>query len=190
MPGGHKHLRRNVGKQPTLVPRVSPHGAPHRFVTNVNRQRPANARVFQQTARVLGYLSLRQLFEFVYASRTCGERIDWAVILQRFESLRYGRELRGFAVLANACLNFQVPPALPISGLARLWRRLFRFDLEHPAMRFLFSVGRFLRMLCWLIRIHPRNLGRTPRTMKNLFRVRFYVHLYQEARDGYQSVHK
>jgi Uncharacterised nucleotidyltransferase len=140
--------------------------------------------------RILGILSLRQLFEFVYASRTYGERIDWAVIQQRFDSLGYGRELRGYAMLANAYLGFRVPPVLPISGFAQLRRRFYRIELEHPAMHFLFSLGRFLRMLGWIVRIHARNLGSNPRTMKKLFRVRFYMRLYQEALDGYQSVHE
>jgi hypothetical protein len=140
--------------------------------------------------RVLGILSLRQLFEFVYASRTYGERIDWAVIQQRFDSLGYGRELRGYAMLANAYLGFQVPAVLPISGFAQLRRRFYRIELEYSAMHFLFSLGRFLRMLGWIVRTRACNQVSNPRNMKKLFRIGFYVRLYQEARDGYQSVHE
>jgi hypothetical protein len=59
------------------------------------------------------------LIEFVYASRTFAERIDWAAIQMRFDSLGYGSARRGYAVLANAYLGFQIPPKLPLSGFAR-----------------------------------------------------------------------
>jgi hypothetical protein len=124
-----------------------------------------------------GFLSLRQLFEFVYASRTYDERIDWTVIHQRFDSLGYGRALRGYVVLANT-LGFQVPLVLPISSWARLQRRFYRIQLEHPAIHFLFSLGRFLRLL----RIYARSMGRHPRSMKKLVGVRYYVRLYQKAK--------
>jgi hypothetical protein len=57
---------------------------------------------FVMDIRDRGCVSLRQLFEFVYASRTNAERIDWAAIQQRFDSLGYGSALRGYAVLAIA----------------------------------------------------------------------------------------
>ena len=132
-----------------------------------------------------GYLSLRQLFEFVRASRTYGERIDWAAIQQRFVSLGYGSALRGYAVLASVYLGFQVPRELTISGFARLRLRFYRTELEHPAMHFLFSLGRFLRVLGRRIRIRAGYLASNPRSMKKLFRVRYYVRLYHNALDGY-----
>ena len=125
-----------------------------------------------------GVLSLRQLFEFVHASRTYDERIDWAAIQQRFDSLGYGSALRGYAVLANAYLGFQVPPELPIGGFARLRRRFYRLQLQHPALHFLFSLGRLLRLYA------PRNLGRKPRSMKKLVSVGYYRRLCQKALDG------
>ena len=137
-----------------------------------------------------GFLSLRQLFEFVRANRTYGERIDWALIHQRFDSLGYGSALRGYAVRASVYLGFQVPPALPISGFARLRRRFYRIELEHPAMHFLFSLGRFLRVLGRLVRIRACNKVKNPHSMKKLFMARHYVRLYQAALDGYQSIHK
>lgn len=97
--------------------------------------------------------------------------IDWAVIQQRFDSLGYGSALRSYAVLANAYFGYQVPPALSVSGWARLRRRFYRTELEHPAMHFLFSLGR-------LLRIGARNLGRNPRSMKKLFGARYYIRLY------------
>ena len=115
--------------------------------------------------RDLEFLSLRQLFEFVRTNRTYSERIDWAVIQQRFDSLGYGSALRGYVVLSNAYLGFQVPPELPISGFARLWRRFYRIELEHPVMHFLFSLGRFLRMPGTLVRRHAHNLRRNPRSI-------------------------
>src|SRR5580704_15383484 len=124
-----------------------------------------------------GYLSLRQLFEFVRASRTYGERIDWAAIQQRFVSLGYGSALRGYAVLASVYLGFQVPRELTISGFARLRLRFYRTELEHPAMHFLFSLGRFLRVLGRRIRTRAGYLASNPRSMKKLFRVRYYVRL-------------
>jgi hypothetical protein len=135
--------------------------------------------------RDCGFLSLRQLFEFVRANRTYGERIDWAVIQQRFVSLGYGSALRGYAVPASIYLGFQVPPELTISGFARLRRRFYRTELGHPAKHFLFSLGWFLRVLGTLVRIRAGHLVSNPRRMKKLFRVRFYMRLYQDARDNY-----
>jgi hypothetical protein len=132
-----------------------------------------------------GYLSLRQLYEFVCANRTYGERIDWTVIQQRFVSLGYGSALRGYAVLASVYLGFQVPPELPISGWARLRLRFYRTELEHPAKYFLFSLDRFLRVLGGLVRIRARHLVNNPRSMKKLFKVRYYMRLYQDALDGH-----
>jgi hypothetical protein len=86
--------------------------------------------------RLYGFFSLRQLSEFVRASLTYDERIDWAVIQQRFDSLGYGSALRGYAVLANVYLGFQVPPELAISGFARLRHRFYRTELEHPPCTF------------------------------------------------------
>jgi hypothetical protein len=135
--------------------------------------------------RDCGFLSLRQLFEFVRANRTYGERIDWAVIQQRFVSLGYGSALRGYVVSASIYLGFQVPPELTISGFARLRRRFYRTELGHPAKHFLFSLGWFLRVLGALVRIRAGHLVSNPRRMKKLFRVRFYMRLYQDARDNY-----
>ena len=134
--------------------------------------------------RVDGFLSLRQLFEFVRANRTYSERIDWAVIQQRFDSLGYGSALRGYAALASVYLGFQVPPELTISGWARLRLRFYRTELEHPAMHFLFSFGRFLRVLGRLVRIRARFLVGNPRSIKKLFRARLYVRLFQDALVG------
>lgn len=124
-----------------------------------------------------GCVSLRQLFEFVYARRTYAERIDWAAIQKRFDSLGYGCALRGYAVLANAYLGFQIPPKLPRSGFARLRRRFYRTELEHPALHFPFFLGR-------LLRTQARNLGRNSRNLKKLFGVSYYIRLYWKALDG------
>ncbi|MGH6838358.1 MAG: hypothetical protein ACREDT_06095 [Methylocella sp.] len=132
---------------------------------------------FVTDLRDRGCVSLRQLFEFVYASRTFAERIDWAAIQQRFGSLSYGSALRGYAVLANAYLGFPVPPELPLGGFARLRRRFYRTELEHPALRFPFFLGR-------LLRTQARNLGRNPRNLKKLFGASYYIRLYQKALDG------
>jgi hypothetical protein len=80
-------------------------------------------------------------------------------------------------VLANAYLGFQVPPELPLSGFARLRRRFYRTELEHLALHFLFFLGR-------LLRTQARNLGRTPRNLKKLFGVTYYIRLYRKALDG------
>ncbi|MGH6848749.1 MAG: nucleotidyltransferase domain-containing protein [Methylocella sp.] len=133
---------------------------------------------FVVDSRDRGILSLRQLFEFVYAVRTYGERIDWAVIQQRFDSLGYRSALRGYVVVANAYMGFQVPPALIISGWTRLRCRFYRFQPETPATHFLFSLGR-------LLRIRARNLGNNPRNMKKLLSVRFYIRLYKAVLDAY-----
>jgi Uncharacterised nucleotidyltransferase len=137
-----------------------------------------------------GFLSLRQLFEFVCASRTYDKQIDWGLIQQRFDSLGYGSALRGYVMLANAYLGFQVPSELTISGWTRLRRQFYRIQLEHPSMHFLFALGRALQMLGNLIRVHVRNQINNPRSVKKLFKLRYYIRLYLEALDGYQSVHK
>jgi hypothetical protein len=118
-----------------------------------------------------------QLIEFVYASRTYAERIDWAAIQMRFDSLGYGSARRGYAVLANAFLGFQIPPKLPLSGFARLRRRFYLTELAHPALHFPFFLGR-------LLRTQARNLGRNSRNLKKLFGVSYYIRLYWKALDG------
>jgi hypothetical protein len=140
--------------------------------------------------RERGFLSLRQLFEFVCASRTYDKQIDWGMIQQRFDSLGYGRALRGYVMLADAYLGFQLPPELAISCWTRLRRKFYRIQLEYPAIHFLLSLGRALQMLGNLVRTHIRNQVNNPRSMKKLFRLRYYIRLYREALDGYQSVHK
>jgi Uncharacterised nucleotidyltransferase len=140
--------------------------------------------------RIRGFFSLRQLSEFVYAGRTYDERIDWVLIQQRFDSLGCRNALRRYVVLANAYFGFQVPPALRIGGWPRLQRRFYRIQLEYPPMHFLFALGRLPRMLYRLLGRHARHMGRNPRSMKELFTVRYYISLYQEALDCYQLVHK
>jgi hypothetical protein len=99
---------------------------------------------FVMDLRDRGCVSLRQ-FEFVDASRTYAERIYWAVIRERFDNFGYGSALCGYAVLANAYLGFPVPPELPIGGFARLRRRFYRTELEHPVLLVPFFLGRLLR---------------------------------------------
>jgi hypothetical protein len=130
-----------------------------------------------------GFLSLRQLFEFVHASRAYGKQVDWDLIRERFDSLGYGNALCSYVALANTYLGFQVPPEINIGGWARLRRRLYRIELEHLSMHFLFAFGRLLRIIGSLIRMHAHNQVSNPRRIKKLFKVRYYVRLYQDALD-------
>ncbi len=127
----------------------------------------------------LGYryfLSLRQLFEFVYTCRTRADQIDWAVIQQRAESLGYGNALRSYVALATAYLGFRTPSALTRSVWDPARRQYFRMQLKHPAMYFLFL------LLVGPLRLYARTLIKDPRAMKRLLSVRGYMNLYQLAK--------
>ncbi|MFO1433553.1 MAG: nucleotidyltransferase family protein [Candidatus Competibacteraceae bacterium] len=69
----------------------------------------------------LGWLSLRQLFEFVHANQIYGERVDWNAVVQRFHELGYRKALSEYTAFANAYLGFPPPPGLTVHGWNR-WR--------------------------------------------------------------------
>ena len=143
------------------------HNVIHAFVVNIKED---------------GFLSLRDLFEFAYAGHAYNERIDWAMMQQRFDSLAYASVLRGYVMLANACLGFVVPPALKIGGWSRLRRRFYRIRLERRSMHFLFSLVLPIQRL---MQVQARNFASSPRSMKKVGNRRDYIRLYQNL---YQKV--
>jgi Uncharacterised nucleotidyltransferase len=134
---------------------------------------------FVMDIRDRGVLSLRQLFEFVLASRIYAERINWAAIQDRFDSTGHGNDLRGYVVLANAYLGFQAPPILGLNEWE--WTRFYQIQLENPAMHFLVFAGRRLRT-------RARHIVINPRVLTGLLSARFYMRLYQETMAAYQSI--
>ena len=82
-------------------------------------------------------VSLRQLFEFVLASRAYGERIDWNDIRNRFDSRGHGKALRQYLALANACLDFCAGNEIEFKGRdqASIRPYLIHLDLDNrPAL--------------------------------------------------------
>jgi hypothetical protein len=75
-------------------------------------------------------VSLRQLFEFVLASRVYAERIDWSEIRNRFDSQGHGKALRQYLALANTLLDFHVPDQIDISGGNRPSIRPYLIQLD------------------------------------------------------------
>ena len=122
-----------------------------------------------------GTISLRQLFEFVYASRAYDELIDWAIIEQEFERFGYRGALRDYVVLANAYLGLQAPPGLLVNWWARVRGWFYRVQLKHEFAHFLFALGR-------LLRIGVRTLIKTPGSWKKVYSLDYYIRLYDRAK--------
>jgi len=132
------------------------HNIIHTFLVNTQNQ--------------LERLSLRQLFEFVLASRTFGEQIDWNDIRNRFDSHGYGKALRQYLALANTVLGFQVPNSINMDGRdrPRIQPYLIHLDLENRGALWIFNLLR-------QVRSRLRALWRKPRkTFGKLFTLGVY----------------
>ncbi|MEF8698648.1 MAG: nucleotidyltransferase family protein [Candidatus Accumulibacter sp. UW20] len=124
-------------------------------------------------------MSLRQAFEFVLASRTYENRIDWTIIKERFDTIGYGRPLRQYLALANTCFN----DSLPLSGgivvdandQRRIKPYLLRHNLESRAA--LWTIGLFC-----LVMVRLRRLYSDPRRIKRLLDADFYGNLRDSGR--------
>jgi len=137
-----------------------------------------------------GFLSIRQLFEFVYACRTWAERIDWELIEERLDTLGYGGDLRSYVALANAYFGFRMPSTLTRSRGNPLRRRLYRLQLEHPATLFLFSLVRLVQILGSILRTRAHALVNTPQPIKELLRFRNYMWVYRELKGVFRWVNR
>lgn len=98
-------------------------------------------------------LSLRQLFEFVLASRVYGERIDWNDIRNRFEGRGHGKALRQYLALAHSYFDFDGPRELSIDfrDSPDIRRYLIHLDSSSRTVLWTFNLaqqlkGRFLRL--------------------------------------------
>ena len=118
-------------------------------------------------------LPQRQLFEFVRASQTYGERIDWNAVKTRFDAFGCRNALRQYIAFSHAYFCFNAPPEIDIDRWNRLRVKahLFRLDLGHPAIEWVFAL---------LInrRRYANSLGNNPSSMKKLLTKGFYYRLY------------
>jgi len=109
-------------------------------------------------------LSQRQLFEFVLATRTYGDRIEWNDIRHRFDSHANGKALRQYLALANTCLGFNVPNSINMDGRdrPRIQLYLFHLDLENRIALWTLNLARQVRSRLRVLREKP---GRTTRKL-------------------------
>jgi hypothetical protein len=118
-------------------------------------------------------LSQRQLFEFVHAAGTYGERVDWNTVRSRFDASGFRNALRQYIGFSNAYFRFNAPPEIDMGpwNKFRVEAYLFRLDLCHPAIEFAFA-------LLAQIRLRIFNLRKNPRNIKKLLLITFYSRLY------------
>jgi len=116
------------------------------------------------TKHHLQRLSLRQLFEFVLATRTYGDRIEWNDIRHRFDSHANGKALRQYLALANTCLGFNVPNSINMDGRdrPRIQLYLFHLDLENRTALWTLNLARQVRSRLQALRKRP---GKTVRKL-------------------------
>lgn len=121
--------------------------------------------------------SLRQLFEFSLMSKAYGERIDWKSIGSRFEIFGYGKSLRQYVALANACLGLKAPPAIDISRLYRFQTALYlqRQDMNSPVVENI--INRLSPINCSLAK-----LRRSPSRIRRLLKLNFYSRFFSNMK--------
>jgi hypothetical protein len=124
-------------------------------------------------------MSLRQSFEFVRASRTYADSLDWDVIRDRFETLGYGIPLRQYLALVNHCFGFPRPSAITVDSneQARIRPYLIRQNLDNRTARWT------INLLCQVIR-RLRTFSNHPGRIKRLLDADFYLNL----RDSLKSL--
>jgi hypothetical protein len=122
-------------------------------------------------------MSLRQSFEFVLASRTYADRIDWDAIRERFDTIDHGIPLRQYLALANHCFNFPWPSAITVdpNQEARIWPYVVRQNLENNLARWT------VNFLCEAS-LRLRRLYNDPRRIKRLIDADFYLKLRDSAK--------
>ncbi len=119
-------------------------------------------------------MSLRQLFEFVLASQTWAERIDWEAITRRLDDRGRRRALQEYLALANIC--FDLPPVIPIDQRDRRKAQWYlkRLDSYQPAVEWPIKVLRQVKRL--------RHLRRDPGRLGMLLTADFYARLYHSLK--------
>jgi hypothetical protein len=126
-----------------------------------------------------GFLSLRQLFEFVHGSRIHGSKVDWPAIIARFESVGHQRALRAYSAYANVYLGFRGPSALTTRGWARYGPALHRMradHLSHPAIELPIAIASVMKD-------RARNLRKAPSKLRKLFTRDFYSQNWKFAKE-------
>jgi hypothetical protein len=117
-------------------------------------------------------VSIRQLFEFVLASKIYAERIDWNAVKNRFDDLGRLRALQEYLALANTCFDFEVPIGIDIDERARRRARwyLTRLDSYHPALELA------IKILFQIKRVG--HLRKDPKKLRMLLTTDFYSRLF------------
>ena len=121
------------------------HNLVHAFLVNVQSH--------------LQRLSIRQLFEFVLASKTYGERIDWNAVITRFDDLGRRSALQEYLALANICFDFAPPAGIELDDRdrRRARRYLTRLESDHRPRELAIKILYQLKRLGSL-RQHPGKL--------------------------------
>ncbi|MBK8386519.1 MAG: nucleotidyltransferase family protein [Candidatus Accumulibacter sp.] len=122
-------------------------------------------------------MSLRQLFEFVLASRAYADRIDWEAIRERFDTRGQGIPLRQYVALANHCFNFPWPSAITVdpNQEARIRPYVFRQELES-------HIARWTVNFLFRASLRLRTIYNDPRKIKRLIDADFYLNLRDSAK--------
>ncbi len=121
------------------------HSMVHAFLVNVQTE--------------LGRVSIRQLFEFVLASQTYAEQIDWSFVKSRFDDLGRSGALREYLALANTCFAFEVPAGINVDHRDRQRARRYLARLDSLALDLGAKTLQQVRRLRHL-REHPGKLRR------------------------------
>lgn len=121
----------------------------------------------------LARVSLRQLFEFVLATRTYGERVAWDAVVNRFAAPGYANSLREYAALANACLGQDLSAVVATDhrDQSRIQGYLTRLNVPSRFVEFGINCHRQLRRV--------QQLLRNPRKIRLLFTADFYIRLFR-----------
>lgn len=138
------------------------HNVVHAFLVNVQSH--------------LERVSLRQLFEFVLASRTWEDQIDWEAITSRFDDLGRRKALQEYLALANLCFDFAPPAGIAIDDRdrRRARRYLTRIESYHRPRELA------IKLLCQVKRLG--NLRRDPGKLRMLLTTDFYARLFESLK--------
>lgn len=129
---------------------------------------------FKGADQIARPLSQRQLFEFVHACRTWGQRISWGAVKDRFDKSGYGYALRQYITLCEAYFCFEPPPGIDPSAWNRFRVEAHLFRLDQRAIDW--SMVAFTNL-----RPRARNLIESPRrSVKKLMSAGFYLRLWSD----------
>lgn len=122
-------------------------------------------------------LSIRQLLEFVLLSKFYCNQIDWQAVFNRLELHGYGRSLRQYVALANACLEFKIPKEVDISGISKfgISPYLVREDLDSKFIEWIINI---FSQINWRM----AKLRRNPERIHRLLKADFYSNFIKSIR--------